>query len=82
MAGSYKHVTKPDGSFNAEDFGEMIENLGDAYEACEEMHFMVSFLAGGDRERIAEAHAAFVASQTPGNVLYKPPGPSAMMPPT
>lgn len=65
MAGSYKHVCKEDGAFrdDPEDFTGRIENLGDAYEACEEMHFMIGFLAGGDRAKIAEALSAFYESR-------------------
>lgn len=65
MAGSYKHVTKDDGNFRADvkDFGGMIKNLGDAYEACEEMYFMISFLARGNRRRIEEAREAFVLAR-------------------
>lgn len=63
MAGSYKHCTNKDGSFRADDFTDSIENLGDAWEACEEMHFMINFLANGDHGRIAEALEAFYASK-------------------
>jgi hypothetical protein len=63
MAGSYKHCVTDDGKFLAEDFDGMIENLGDAYEACEEMVFMIDFLANGDRSRIDEASEAFYASK-------------------
>jgi hypothetical protein len=42
MAGSYRHVTNPDGSFRGLD---LIENLGDAHEAIEEMHDMIRWLA-------------------------------------
>lgn len=66
MAGSYKHCTKKDGSFVAsEDFTSMIENLSDAYEACEMMHFMIGFLASKDADRIQEAEEAFFASKRP-----------------
>ena len=42
MAGSYRHVTNSDGSFRGLD---LIENLGDAYEAIEEMHDMIRWFA-------------------------------------
>lgn len=42
MAGSYRHVTDADGSFRGID---LIDNLGDAYEALEEMHAMIGWLA-------------------------------------
>ena len=42
MAGSYRHVTNADGSFRGTD---LLDNLGDAYEALEEMHAMIEWLA-------------------------------------
>ena len=46
MAGSYKHCVAEDGQlYRNEDFVEMIENLGDAYEAVEEMYGMIWLLA-------------------------------------
>lgn len=42
MAGSYRHVTDADGSFRGID---LIDNLGDAYEALEEMHDMIAWFA-------------------------------------
>lgn len=64
MAGSYKHCSNEDGTFrDNESFANQIENLGDAYEACEEMHFMIEFLAGGDKSKIAEASSRFLKSQ-------------------
>lgn len=60
MAGSYQHVTNDDGTFRGDDrFYGMIENLGDAYEAIEHMHFMIRHLAGGDAAKISEASDAF-----------------------
>ncbi len=53
MAGSYQHCSDEDGNFRA-DFHEMIENLGDAEEACEMMVFMIQFLA------VTRAQATFV----------------------
>lgn len=35
MAGSYNHVTTDDGRLRTETFADLIENLGDAYEAVE-----------------------------------------------
>ncbi len=63
MAGSYKHCCKDDGSFNDDDFTSMIENLGDAWEACEEMHWMINYLASGEQNRIEEALDAYYASK-------------------
>ena len=61
MAGSYKHCTNDDGSFIGEEFSEVIENLGDAHEACEMMHWMIEFLSLGDRTRIEMAEKAYYA---------------------
>ncbi len=71
MAGSYAHCCKfPDDYEESEDYNvsfdeatnnatefefDTIENLGDAYEACEEMFGMVRFLSGGDPVRIQAA---------------------------
>lgn len=59
MAGSYRHCTKKDGSFIGEDFTGMIENLGDAWEACEMMHHMIGTLSGGNKKKIKAAEEAF-----------------------
>lgn len=59
MAGSYKHCCKEDGTFIGEDFTEMIENLSDAYEACEMMHWMIDYLSCGNPEKISEAQKAY-----------------------
>ena len=52
MAGSYRHITKSDGSFRGVD---LIENLGDAFEALEECHEMIQCLTGGDKTKIFQA---------------------------
>ena len=52
MAGSYQHCVKGDGSFRGID---LIDNLGDAHEALEEMHAMIQQLTGGDKRKIYEA---------------------------
>jgi len=62
MAGSYRHCTKDDGTFEDENFTVMIENLGDALEACENMHFMIKYLSGGDERKIKEAEEAYYAN--------------------
>jgi hypothetical protein len=49
MAGSYNHVTTRSGNLRDNDsFVQMIENLGDAYEAVEEMYGMIWYLANID----------------------------------
>lgn len=62
MAGSYKHCCAAewdrDGDIGVFSF-DGIENMGDAYEACEEMHWMIWYLAGGDKKKIEEANAKF-----------------------
>lgn len=46
MAGSYNHVVTQNGNLrDNESFVQMIENLGDAYEAVEEMYGMIWWLA-------------------------------------
>lgn len=56
MAGSYHHCKGK----SVRDFNfETIENLGDAYEACEEMFWMIYFLANGDKKKIQEASDNF-----------------------
>lgn len=45
MAGSYKHVTTSSGHLRQESFTALIENLGDAHEAIEEMYGMIWYLA-------------------------------------
>lgn len=46
MAGSYDHCVADDGQLLVnEDFADMIENLGDAFEAVEEMYGMIWYLA-------------------------------------
>lgn len=52
MAGSYQHIVRSDGSFQGT---ELIDNLGDAYEALEECYDMIQQLTGGDKTRIYEA---------------------------
>ena len=42
MAGSYKHIINRDGEFTGT---ELIDNLGDAYEALEECYDMIQYLS-------------------------------------
>jgi hypothetical protein len=64
MAGSYYHVVTDDGNLiRSEWFPNVIENLGDAYEAIEELYGMIWFLAGqslGD-EPTGQQHRAMVS---------------------
>jgi len=60
MAGSYKHCVTDSGELlEWSQFVDMIENLGDAFEAVEEMHWMIRYLANGDQAKIKEALDAF-----------------------
>ena len=52
MAGSWSHVTNHDGSFAGID---LIDNLGDAHEALEEMHGIIMVLAEGSLPAIEHA---------------------------
>ncbi len=52
MAGSYRHITNCNNSFQGID---LIDNLGDAVEALEECYEMIQFLADGDKSKIFEA---------------------------
>lgn len=52
MAGSYKHIVNADGSFRGT---ELLDNLGDAYEALEECFEMIQWLSHGDPRMIHKA---------------------------
>jgi len=52
MAGSYKHVVDEGGAFAGT---TLLDHLGDAHEALEEMYGMIWFLANGDREAVERA---------------------------
>lgn len=51
MAGSYRHCRHDNGAFQF----DLIENMGDAHEACEMMYWMIYLLAGGSEQRIRDA---------------------------
>lgn len=52
MAGSYRHITNPDGTFRGT---ELLDNLGDAHEALEECYEMIQYLTKGNRRHVFEA---------------------------
>lgn len=59
MAGSYKHVVNKDGTFRGT---TLLDHLGDAHEALEEMYGMIWYLAdsyangyAGEQHQAAEA---------------------------
>lgn len=61
MAGSYGHVVDSKGNLIPnEQFPQMIENLGDAYETIEEMYHMIDILARGNKKLIAEAYYKYL----------------------
>jgi len=66
MAGSYSHIVRGDGSFRGVD---LIDDLGDAYEALEECYDMIQWLTKGNKRRIYEAHVlGHIARVCPSNV--------------
>jgi hypothetical protein len=59
MAGSYNHIVKkPSGKFQGV---ELLDNLGDAWEALEECFGMIWYLADGDAEKVEEARQNYKA---------------------
>jgi len=58
MAGSYSHLEKDNGTFTFDN----IENLGDAYEACEMCFWMIHYLTTSKNE-IKEAEDAYYEYQ-------------------
>lgn len=75
MAGSYNHVTDENGQLRGESFTDMIENLGDAYEAIEEMYGMIWFLAGTDERAASRVEQA--RRQYQDGIRMSPSGRSA-----
>lgn len=60
MAGSYNHCIAKDGQLLLpRQFTDMIENLGDAFEAIEEFYGMVWYLAEGDASRVEAARQRY-----------------------
>ena len=59
MAGSYRHCVAVTKAGKRKFIGsELLDHLGDAYEALEEMFDMIEHLSGGDPTKIHEAHEA------------------------
>lgn len=63
MAGSFHHCNEK-GKFRF----DLIENMGDAHEACEMMHYMIVTLTGGKKRRIRDAEEAYYAASRAGKV--------------
>ena len=58
------HVTDENGKLKSnEDFINYIENLGDAYEAIEEMYYMIQYLSNGDADSINDSLEWFYNTQ-------------------
>jgi hypothetical protein len=55
MAGSYNHVVTDSGQLRTKSFSDLIENLGDAQEAIEEMYGMIWVLAEGSAFLVSDA---------------------------
>lgn len=53
MAWSYRHITNSKNEFI---WIELIDNLGDAYEALEECYGLINILSWWDKQKIAQAH--------------------------
>ncbi len=70
MAGSYRHVINEAGEFIGVG---LIDNLGDAYEALEEMYDMIQYLSRGDRAQIHEAwRTGHYAKRKPERLAEEP----------
>lgn len=66
MAGSYSHIVDKDNKFKGV---ELIENLGDAYEALEECWHIIDILSGSDKDKINEAYYEYL-ERIGGNIEY------------
>src|SRR5579872_5462785 len=73
MAGSFSHIVNDDLSFRGVD---LLDDLGDAYEALEECYNMILVLADNDPQRIQEAYLAHI-EKCGGNSQYAKDNPSA-----
>lgn len=51
MAGSYQHIVTDKNEFRGV---ELLDHLGDSYEALEECYYMTFYLSGGDKKKIFE----------------------------
>lgn len=66
MAGSYRHITDSKNNFIGVD---LLDHMGDAYEALEECWHIINILSEGDKNKICEAHLKYI-QQIGGNVDY------------
>jgi hypothetical protein len=58
MAGSFDHIAvMRHGELRFRGV-ELLDDMGDAYEAIEEMFDMIEHLSGGDMQKLREAHKA------------------------
>lgn len=70
MAGSFGHVSGPRRTFRM----TLVENMRDAREALEEMHWLIWELADGDRARINKALKRYSALCRKAYPCGVPPG--------
>lgn len=70
MAGSFDHVNGPRRKFRM----ELIENMGDAHEALQQMHWLIWKLADGDHKKIKAAVAEYYRFRR-ANSGASPPAP-------
>ncbi len=64
MAGSYRHIVNNDNELiDNNEFIDMIENLGDAYEMAQECWWLINILAGFNKDKIAEAHEEYLRQE-------------------
>lgn len=57
MAGSFRHVARvKNGKLRFDDELGLLDHMGDAHGAIEEMFDMIEFLSGGDLSKIHAAH--------------------------
>lgn len=66
MAGSYRHITDENNKFKGI---ELINDLGDAYEALEECWHIIDILSKSDKQKISDAHLQYII-RVGGDVEY------------
>ena len=68
MTGSYGHCINHIGAFIGV---KHLDNLGDAYEALEEMYWMLQYFSGGNKERLFEAYKeGYCRTHIPPDNMY------------
>jgi hypothetical protein len=74
MAGSYRHCVAKNGELYGDQGKELLlDDLGDAYEAIEEMYDMIQYLSAGDRHKIYEAwREGHIRKRRPSRLAQEP----------